>query len=122
MSEPVDGRVFPTRARGARPTFFDDGGTTDALIDIITALTAEVWALRERLDSLETVLQSAGHLSPGQVEAHRPSDREAEARATAAADFTRRVFRVFDEMRDEIAAGETTDQYLDLVQRAFDEI
>ncbi|WP_419838829.1 hypothetical protein [Candidatus Poriferisodalis sp.] len=31
QAQPVEGRSFPT-ARGARPTFFDDGGATDAVL------------------------------------------------------------------------------------------
>lgn len=122
QARPVDGRAFPTKARGARPTFFDDEGATDAVISILTALAAEVWALRERIDSLEAVLEARGDLDPGEVEAYRPKGDRASARAEEAAAFTGRVFRVFEEMREEIVAGEDQAQYLALVTRAFDEI
>ncbi|MGF1597065.1 MAG: hypothetical protein ACFCVK_09050 [Acidimicrobiales bacterium] len=122
QAEPVDGHALPTHARGARPTYFDDGGTTDALVSIITALSAEVWALRERLDSLETLLDAAGTVARDQVEAHRPDTADAARRAGEAAAYTGRVFRVFYEMREELRAGQTTDDYLDLVRRAFAEI
>lgn len=122
QAEPLDGRTFPTRARGARPTYFDDDGATDAIISIVSALAAEVWALRERLASLEAVLEAAGGLEPGLVEAYRPAADEADDRAAEAAAFTSRVFRVFEEMREEIVAGDTEERYEALVQRAFDEI
>ncbi|MGI9614408.1 MAG: hypothetical protein ACR2QO_15970 [Acidimicrobiales bacterium] len=102
QARPVDGRTFPTKARGARPTFFDDAGATDAVIDIVTALAAEVWVLRERIDRLEGV-------DPG------TSSQDAAA-------FTSRVFRVFEEMREEVVAGESEDRYRALVDRAFAEI
>ncbi len=122
QAEPVDGRAFPTKARGARPVFFADGGATDAVLAIVTSLAAEVWALRERVMTLETVLTETGAVPVDTVEAHRPPPAEAERRADEAAAFTARVFRVFEEMREEALAGETPERYEALVQRAYDEI
>lgn len=122
QAEPVEGRTFPTKARGARPTFFDDDGATDAVLAIVTALTAEVWVLRERITSLEAVLERTGTIVHGEVDNHRIGPDAAEARSNEAAAFTGRVFRVFEEMREEISAGETEAHYLEMVQRAFDEI
>jgi hypothetical protein len=122
QTRPLDGNRLPTRAKGARPAYFDDDGTTDALISIITALSGEVWALRERLDTVERLLAGGGQLSPDEVEGYRPSAAEAAARAAEARAFTGRVFRVFEEMREEVLAGETPEQYQALVRRAFDEI
>ncbi|MDH4074889.1 MAG: hypothetical protein OEY41_06905 [Acidimicrobiia bacterium] len=122
QAEPVDGRSFPAKAKGARPVFFADGGATDAVLAIVTSLAAEVWALRERVTTLETVLAAGGTIPASAVEAHRPSPAEAERRAAEAAAFTARVFRVFEEMREEVLAGETPGGYEALVQRAYDEI
>lgn len=122
QAQPVEGRGFPTKARGARPTYFDDGGATDAVIAIVTALSAEVWTLRERIASLEALLEAGGTIVNGAVEAHRPSGAEAQALTDEASAFAGRVFRVFEEMREEVAAEETAEQYLAVVQRAFDEI
>jgi hypothetical protein len=122
QAEPVSGRTFPTKARGARPTFFDDDGATDAVLAIVTALSAEVWALRERIDVLEAVLERNGTIDRADVEAHQSGPEEDAAQAREAAAFTSRVFRVFEEMREEIVAGETQEQYLAVVRRAFDEI
>ena len=122
QAAPVQGRTFPTKARGARPTFFDDDGATDAVLAIVTALSAEVWALRERVQSLEAVLEGSGTIRRSEVEAHRFDGAELAAQADDATAFTARVFRVFEEMREEIAAGETKQRYQAVVDRAFDEI
>lgn len=121
QAQPAEGRTFPAKARGARPTFFDDGGATDAVLAIVTSLTAEVWALRERIDSLEAILESSGAITRAEVENHRVGADGADEQAREAAAFTSRVFRVFDEMREEVSAGETEEQYLDVVRRAFEE-
>jgi hypothetical protein len=122
QAEPVDGRSFPTKARGARPTFFDDDGATDAIVAIVTALAAEVWTLRERIDTLEAVLDATDVIDRSTIATYRPAPDEADDRANEAAAFTARVFRVFEEMREEAVAGETEAQYRAIVERAFDEI
>ncbi len=122
QATPVAGRTLPTKALGARPTFFDDDGATDAVIAMVTALAAEVWALRERVDSLEAVLEATGAIGPDAVERHPIDPATAEARAREAAAFTGRVFRIFEEMREEAIAGETAERYRGLVERAFHEI
>ena len=53
---PNDGRVFPAKAKGSRPTYFDDEGASDAIVQVVTSLAAEVWALTERIQTLEKVL------------------------------------------------------------------
>lgn len=118
----MEGRSFPTTARGARPTFFDDDGATDAVLAIVTALAAEVWALRERQSTLEAVLADAGIDAGTAIESYRPDAGETAARAADAAAFAGRVYRVFEEMREEALAGDTEDRYLGVVGRAFAEL
>ncbi|MCY4517334.1 MAG: hypothetical protein OXB99_08865 [Acidimicrobiaceae bacterium] len=122
QAQPVEGRSFPTTARGARPTFFDDGGATDAVLAIVTALASEVWALRERQRTLEAVLAEAGIDVAVAIEAYRPDEAETADRAAEAAVFAGRVYRVFEEMREEALAGDTEDRYLQIVDRAFAEL
>lgn len=122
QAQPVEGRSFPTTARGARPTFFDDDGATDAVLEIVTALAAEVWALRERQTTLEAVLADAGIDAAAAIEAYRSDADETAARAADAAAFAGRVYRVFEEMREEALAGDTEDRYLEIVGRAFSEL
>ena len=122
QAQPVDGRRFPAKAKGARPTYFDDDGATDAVVAVVTALASEVWALRERIATIESVLDETGLVDRDAIEGFRPSEPELEARAEEAAAFMQRVFRVFEEMREEALAGETQEHYLSLVRRAFAEL
>jgi len=122
QAQPRPGRLLPSKAKGARPTFFDDDGATDGIVSILTALASEVWAARERLDSLERLLAAKGTVPAGAVEAFRPDPAAADERAAEAAAFVARVFKVFEQMREEIAADETWDGYMEVVRRSFAEI
>ena len=77
----MDGRRFPAKAKGARPTYFDDDGATDAVVAVVTALASEVWALRERIATIESVLDETGLVDRDAIEGFRPSEPELEARA-----------------------------------------
>lgn len=122
QAQPVEGRRFPSKAKGARPLYFDDEGATDAVVAIVTALASEVWALRERVTTMEALLEEADLIPRDRIDSYQPDESEATARASEAAAFMARVFRVFEEMREEALAGETEAGYRALVERAFDEL
>ena len=115
-------RIFSSAQDGVFPTSPGTTEATDAVISIVTSLAVEVWALQERIDSLESVLEANGSTQLGQVETHRPTEAQTNTRAGAASALTGRVFRVFEEMREAIDAGETNQQYRAVAQRAFDEL
>ncbi|MDP7067674.1 MAG: hypothetical protein QF637_08635 [Acidimicrobiales bacterium] len=122
QAAPNEGRIFPAKAKGSRPTYFDDGGASDAMIQIVTALAAEVWALTERIDTLERVLVNEGLVGDDFAEKYELSSSDEKQRLEDATTFAGRVFRVLEEMREEIVNDESPDAYLAVVDRAFSEI
>ena len=64
---PNDGRIFPAKAKGSRPTYFDDEGASDAMVQVVTSLAAEVWALTERIQTLEKVLTEKDLIEDGLI-------------------------------------------------------
>ena len=50
---------------------------SDALMRMVTEITAELWVERERRLALEAVLQEAGLLSSDAVENYRPTEAQA---------------------------------------------
>ena len=104
------------RAKGARPTFFDDP-TCDRLLAIVTALAGEVAVLRDRLDSLERVAERSGAIGPGEVEAYRPDAAGRAARDAWREAFLSRVLRIVHADR-EADADDTPENY----ERAVEEL
>ena len=68
------------------------------------------------------MLTAKGTLTRGAIEGYRPDGATADERAADAAEYVSRVFRVFEQMREEIAADETADGYMEVVRRAFAEL
>ena len=119
---PNDGRVFPAKAKGSRPTYFDDDGASDAIVQVVTSLAAEVWALTERIQTLEKVLVEKDLVEDGFIGTYALSGFDEQQRLEDAAVFVGRVFRVLEEMREEIVNDESPEAYLEVVDRAFSEL
>lgn len=103
-----------TRAKGRRPDYFDDPAV-DRLLSLAMALTAEVSVLRERLDTVERLLDARGGLSRADIEAYVP-DRDAGAeRGEATRAFLARVMRGFQQ--DAEAMANPDPPIMDLVER-----
>ena len=87
---------LPRVPKGRRASFSAEPGV-DQLYGVVTALAAELWAARERIDALERLLEVAGGLPAGAVEAFQPDAAAAAARAAEREAYIRRVFQVLED-------------------------
>lgn len=76
------------KAKGKRPAYFEDPAL-DRLLSITLALAGEVSVLRERLDTVERLLETNGALRREDIETYAPDpqaafERGAQTRATIA--------------------------------------
>ena len=94
---------LPRIAKGTRPEFYEDSAI-DQLFAIVTALTAEISVLFDRVDTLEQLLTQAEVLRVGAVEAYLPDAAAAALRGERRDELLRRVFAVLELY----AARETT--------------
>ncbi|MBE9227031.1 hypothetical protein IQ264_16505 [Phormidium sp. LEGE 05292] len=84
------------KAKGKRPVYFDDP-QIDKMLAIIMALTAEVSVLRDRLDTLEHLIQDKGIISIDEIETYQPDEQVAKEREQRRAEYIARVLRVVQE-------------------------
>ena len=82
-----------------RPTFFEDTAN-DRLTAIITALTAELATVYDRVATLEAALAAHGALPKGAVETYQPTAEDLDERRQRHAGLTSRVFYVLQEEID----------------------
>lgn len=84
---------LPRVSKGKRPHFFDDPAT-DQMMTFLLELMAETSALRDRMDSIERVLDAKGSIRRADIESYRADDAvEAERTAWRKA-FIERVLRM----------------------------
>ncbi len=80
------------KAKGKRPQYFEDPAI-DRTLSILMALVGEVSVLRERLDTVERLLEAKGTITRTDIETFVP-DREAGFdRGLATREFITRVMR-----------------------------
>jgi predicted nucleic acid-binding Zn-ribbon protein len=89
------------KAKGKRPIYLNDP-QSDKLLAIVMALAGEVSVLRERLDTLERLVQAKGILSIEEIEAYQPDEQVVQEREQWRADYIARVLRVVQEEGDSL--------------------
>lgn len=90
---PAEEVQLPRTTRGKRPQFFEDPAL-DQMMTFLLELTTEVGVMRERLDTVERLLDEHGSVTRSSIESYEPSVAvEAERNAWREA-FLKRVYRM----------------------------
>ncbi len=94
-----------TRAKGRRPAYFADPAT-DRTLSIVMAVMAEVSVLRERLDTVERLLETKGSITRADIEAYAPDRTAGEERGLATKAYIARVLRAVQQDMEALAADD----------------
>jgi hypothetical protein len=105
MSEAVE---LQKKARGQRPDYFADPAI-DKILSITMALAGETAVLRDRLDTIERLLESGRPVSLAAIDAYVPDDMVRTVRDAWRESFLENVLRIVHQEREELAkrAAET---------------
>ena len=99
MADRVEDVRLPRMAKGKRSYFYKDP-EIDRMMTFLLEMMAEFSSMRERLDTVERLLESKSGITREDIEAYQP-DAEVEAERSAWNQaFIRRVMRL-SESRDE---------------------
>jgi hypothetical protein len=93
------------KSKGARPYFFEDPAV-ERVLNIAMAVATEVAVVRERMDTIERLLESKGVLFQSEIENFVPTDEQAEERQLWHARFAARIMRIVQQEVDAIAKPE----------------
>jgi hypothetical protein len=93
------------KSKGARPYFFESK-ETERVMNIAMAIATEVAVVRERMDTIERLLEAKGILSQSEIEAFVPTDEQAEERQLWHTRYSARILRIIQQELDAIAHPE----------------
>lgn len=93
------------KPKGRRPEFFDEPAV-DRLLSLTMAVVGEVAVLRERLDTIERLLEAKGTISRADIEAYVPDQASGAERGLLTKAYIARVMRGFQQ---EVEAMENPD-------------
>ncbi len=84
---------LPRQTKGKRPHFFEDP-SIDQMLTFLLELTTEVGVLRERLDTVERLLDTKGSVTRAAIEAYQPDAAAEQERAAWRDAYLKRVLRM----------------------------
>lgn len=84
------------KSKGGRPYFFADPAV-ERVLNITMAVAGEVAVMRERMDTIERLLEAKGILSPAEIDAYEPDGEVAEERQAWHAEYIARVLRIIQQ-------------------------
>jgi len=94
---------------GKRPYFMDPD--VERVLAITMAVVQELAVARERIDTLERLLEAKGVLTTAEVEGFAPSAAQVADRGLWTQEYLARVLRIVQQEGEAIAAAETGDLY-----------
>ncbi|MFL2770212.1 MAG: hypothetical protein ACJZ9F_04305 [Rhodospirillaceae bacterium] len=104
------GRIeIPRSAKGKRPQYFEDAAC-DKLHFMIMALIGELSVTRDRLDTLERVLERRGISSLTDIDEFEPTDRDELERSEQRKSYVQKIMKCF---ADEAAQAQRADPAID---------
>lgn len=103
------------KAKGDRPQYFSDPAT-DKVLSITLALAGEVAVLRERLDSLERLLEAGGKVTREKLDHYTPDVAARAERDAWRENFLDVVLRVVHQEREDLERRAEAQPYEAAVQ------
>jgi hypothetical protein len=81
------------KAKGKRPNFLDDPAV-ERVLSITLAVAGEVAVMRERLDTIERLMETDQKVTRAAIDNFQPSMEEARERAMWQQEYLSRIFRI----------------------------
>jgi hypothetical protein len=97
------------RPKGKRPYFLEERDT-ERLMTIVMALAQEVAVMRERMDTIERLLQKNDVISRADIEKFKPSKAEAQERGAWTQEFLARILRALQQEQEALTAADATSE------------
>ncbi len=94
------------KARGERPYFFDDP-SVDKVVAMVMGLAGETAVMRDRLDTIERLLETKGLLRRAEIEAYQPSDDVLADRSAWREAYLSEILRIVEIELEAVARGDT---------------
>ncbi len=104
------------KPKGKRPEYFADPAI-DRMLSILMAVVGEVSVLKERLDTVERLLEKNGSISRADIDAFKPDRDEAYERALMTKEYVARVMRGVQQDMEAMQVDEPSVQDLSIELR-----
>lgn len=101
-------------AKGERPQNFSDPAI-EKVLGIALSLASEVSVLRDRLETIERLMDTRGILPRDAIDAYEPSRQERDERAARRMEYLGRVLQTVRRELDELESGRVARPLADII-------
>ncbi|WP_439532824.1 hypothetical protein [Polymorphobacter sp.] len=95
------------KAKGARPKYFEDPAL-DRMLSIVMAVAGEVAVVKERLDTVERLLDEKGSITRADIEAYAPDREAGHERGLMHREYAARILRGVQQDMESLAGAESS--------------
>ena len=94
------------KAKGERPYFFDDPNV-DKVVSMVMGLAGEVAVARDRLDTIERLLERKGLLTRNDIETYKPTSDVTAERSAWRETYLSEILRIVEIELEAAACGDS---------------
>ena len=98
-------KLAGAKSKGKRPWFLETRDD-ERLMNILLSVVQEVSVVRERLDTIERLLEEKGSVTRADIEAYVPDTTAAAERGAWTQEYLARVFRVLQQEHEDLIADD----------------
>lgn len=102
-------RLAGAKAKGKRPYFFRDPDV-ERVLSIVMAVAGEVAVLRQRLDTVETLLEASGSVTRADIEHFEPTPAQQAERGRWTQEYLARILRIVQQEIEALGADEPSSE------------
>jgi hypothetical protein len=106
------------KAKGKRPVYFEDPAI-DRTLSIVMALVGEVSVMRERMDTIERLLDTKGVISRADIESYVPDRAAGKERGLITKEYISRIMRGVQQDMEAMAENEPSVEELSQTLRTL---
>ncbi len=88
-----------TKSKGKRPWFLDNQDA-ERVLSITMALAGELAVMRQRMDTIETLLAEKGVLTKADIDNFAPTREQSESRGRWTQEYLARILRIVQQERE----------------------
>ncbi len=109
MEDPIDYiSIASNKPKGARPYFFEDPAV-ERVMNITMAIGMELAVMRERMDSIERLLDEKGVVSREDINSYTPKNKQIETeRQQWHSEYISRILRIIQQEMEQMANPDKT--------------
>jgi hypothetical protein len=97
------------KSKGKRPQFLESRDT-ERLMNIVMALAQEVAVMRERMDTIERLLEKKKTISRADIDMFTPTKAQADERGAWTQEFLARILRVVQQEQEALTAKDMSNE------------